>query len=188
MDFYDPTPDPNLLSQGDIIRDFIFIDPPEQIFLVRDPPATVVNNENLSPETVVQLKRVERQSSVADAFHDGKEAVVVDALLANVAIISQSCDIDRKSFLTVATVRPISFIGNAEKQQTVRSQSHKVFGTFWLPGVENVLAESYVDLSLIFSVRREVLVHKINDRILGLLPEPRQRLQWSIIQHFGRPA
>ena len=186
MIIYDPSPNPLVLSQGDIIRNFIFPDPPDDVFLVRKPPPASTAPEEHTVGDPATTRSIIRQGTVTDAFADGKEAIVVDAILTNVAVISQSCDIDRKAFLAVATVIPIISIANRDKEDSVRAS--KMGGTYWLPEQPGILLESYIDLSLIFSVRRENLVARIGDRILGLSILARQKLQWTIVNHFGRPA
>ena len=136
------------------------------MFLVRKPPPASTAPEEHPVGDPATTRSIIRQGTVTDAFADGKEAIVVDAILTNVAVISQSCDIDRKAFLAVATVIPIISIANRDKEDSVRAS--KMGGTYWLPEQPGILLESYIDLSLIFSVRRENLVARIGDRILGL--------------------
>jgi hypothetical protein len=182
--YYDIPADPTLLWQGDIIKDFVVPDPPDRIFIVRNPPPSIpstipFNGKNLP------IRAIFTKGDLQDAFASTKEALVVDATLTNVAIVSQSCDIDRKPFLTVAVVRPISSVGNADRREALKKWE-KVFEYFWLPS-SAVLQESYIDLTLLYSVRAETLKAKINDRILSMSVSYRETFKYKVAQYFSRP-
>jgi hypothetical protein len=186
MDYYEPRPDPDLLWQGDVIRDFIVPIAPEKISIVRNPPLTIPSSieENGKIRPIRTIYGIE---DLPDPFASLSEALVVDAVLTKVAIVSHSCDIDRKPFLTVAIVNPISVVGNKERREDVKKWD-KVREYFWLPASEvNGLDESVIDLSLLYSVRAETLKAKIADRIVSMHESFRSKFQFKLAVYFHRP-
>ncbi|HUI31658.1 MAG TPA: hypothetical protein VLX91_15725 [Candidatus Acidoferrales bacterium] len=182
--YYEADPDPIQLWQGDVIRNFILPVPTEQVYIVRNPPDPLLPT-TFSGGKNIPIKAIYEPSDLQDAFFLGKEALLTDALLTNVAIISHSCDIDRKPFLTVAAVKPITVVTNKNRRENLKDL-YKVFEYFWLPLSDN-LEESIVDFSVTYSVKAEVLRAKLNDRILSLTPEYRTKLRHKLQQYFGRP-
>ncbi len=182
--YYDPTPDPNLLFQGDVIKDFVVPDPPDQIFIIRNPPEAIPLTIESNGKKLA-IRAILAKNDVPDPFASGKEALIVDAILTRVAIISQSCDIDRKPFLTVAVVRPITSVGNKYRRENLQKWN-KVFEYFWLPSSQ-VLEESFIDLTLLYSVRSETLKTKIGDRILSMTANYRNTFKYKVAQYFNRP-
>jgi hypothetical protein len=183
---YDVNPDPNTLYQGDIIDKFILPDPPEEALIVRPSETTQLPLGQTRADEVGDIVRVATPEQLRDAFSRGREAIVVSATLTRVAIISQSCDIQRKPFATVAAVRAMRLIHSDQKKADIRRIDRKL-EYFWLPA-HGDFEESFVDLTLVYSVRRETLVLALPNRILSLSENWRHNLQWAIIQYFGRPA
>jgi hypothetical protein len=182
--FYDPAPDPSLLWQGDIIRNFVVPAPPERVLILRDPPETVptsipFNNKNL------QIRAIFEKDDLIDAYSLTRESLYVDSVLTNVAIVSHSCDIDRKPFLTLAVVSPITSIDNLSRRENLKTW-HRVFECFWLPAA-NGLEDSFIDLTLLFPARRETVIAKLNDRVLSMTPEYRTKFKYKLGQYLTRP-
>jgi hypothetical protein len=179
---YEPNPDPTTLFQGDILSNFILPEPPDKALIARPTIGDAGQNPSHAGETV----RVFGQAELTDAFHSGKEAVLVEATLSTVAVLSQSCDVQRKAFLTVAAVRPMRLIQSEQRKSEIR-RADRVFENFGLPPTDD-FEESFVDLTLLYSVRRENLIAHLPNRLLSMTNLFRQTFQWAIVQYFGRPA
>jgi hypothetical protein len=184
MDYYDPNPDPNSLLQGDVIRDFIIPIAPAKISIVRNPPPTIPSSIE-DKGKILQVRTIYGSEELPDSFASLHEVIVNDAILTKVAIVSHSCDIDRKQFLTVALVMPISSVGNKERREAVKKWN-KVYEHFWLPE-SSALEESVIDLTLLYSVRSETLKAKIADRILSMDEVYRYTFKKKLCQYFDRP-
>lgn len=182
--YYEESPDQAQLWQGDVLSNFVLPVPTAQVYLVRNPPlpmlpTTLVEGKNIPIRAVYEL------NDLTDAFSSTKEALLTDSLKTNVAIISHSCDIDRKPFLTVALVKPLSSVPNKGRREDLK-RNDRAFEYFWLPG-STALEESVVDFTLVFSVKAELLKAKIADRLLSMTAEYRYKFKYKIAQYFGRP-
>lgn len=182
--FYEPSPDPRLLWQGDIIRNFIVPGPLETVLIVRDPPPPIPSTTLLNGRSL-PIRAIFSREDLVDAYALNKETLVVDSSLTIVAIVSQSCDIDRKPFLTLAVVSPITLVTNLSRKEELKRWD-RVFENFWLPP-ENGIEESFVDLTLLFSVPRDALIGKIGDRILSMTADYRNKFKYKLAQYFSRP-
>ncbi len=177
---YNHAPDPAVLYQGDILRDFLFLQLPEKPHILQ---SSAIHQEGDQPQLFVVRDREE----VPQAFANGRpEALVISATLTNVAIVSQSCDIQRKPFVTVAAVRPMSSIEGEKKKDDIRNL-HRRFEYFALPS-DTDFEESYVDLTLLFSIENSVLKSYIGSRVRSMDTGLRQNFQFALILYFGRPA
>jgi len=180
---YEPNPDSNTLFQGDGIAKFLLPEPTEKPLIAR--PVEVPTS--VAPESGQNdILRVFGQDKLADAFAGGREAIVVGATLSTVVVISQSCDVQRQPFLTVAAVRPIRLIENTQRREDVK-RIDRVLQYFALPAGPNI-EESFVDLTLLYSVPRELLISCLPNRLFSMTSSFRQSFQWAIMQFFGRPA
>ncbi|MBI2429486.1 MAG: hypothetical protein HYV29_11960 [Ignavibacteriales bacterium] len=182
--FYDPIPDPKLLSQGDVLNNFVIPVLQERLAIVRNPPSGHQLNFQINGKEI-PLKAIYEKDDLPDAFATNKESLIVDSIKTQVAIISQSCDIDRKPFLTIAVVHPIQNISSQSKRDDLKRWD-RVFECFWLPSEGN-FAESYIDLSLLFSVHRDVLLPRIVDRVLAMTSDYRYKLKHKFAQFYSRP-
>ena len=180
---YEPAPDPNPLFQGDGIARFVLPEPTQKPLIARPLGVPVSASSECDPKDIL---RVFGQDQLADAFYGGREAIVVGATLSTVVVISQSCDVQRKPFLTVAAVRPIRLIENTQRREDVK-RIDRVLQYFALPAGPNI-EESFVDLTLLYSVPRELLVSVLPNRLFSMTTSFRQNFQWAIMQFFGRPA
>ncbi len=182
--YYETNPDPTKLSQGDVLKNFILPVPIKQVFIVRNPPDPLLPT-TLSGGRNIPIKAIYELSDLQDAFSSTTEAMLTDALQTNVAIVSHSCDIDWKPFLTIAAVKPISFVTGKGRREDVK-RTDKVFEYFWLPE-STILEESVIDFTLLYSVKAETLKAKLADRILSMTPDYRYKLKYKIAQYFERP-
>ncbi len=135
--------------QGDILLNYNFITPP-----IGKP---YVFKENGTSSSVVALDSLQAPYAV-----DNKEKLIVNSFLANAMIITQTCDLQRRDFISVCPVFPFTTIKNklAENswgEQRINSfitdiKSQKVNYYFYLPpySLDTIqVPESYVDLQVI---------------------------------------
>lgn len=181
---YEPNPNPATLFQGDILSNFILPEPPDKALIAR--PTSSEAGQNRGSSQAGEMVRIFGPAELTDAFHSGKEAVLVEATLSTVAVLSQSCDVQRKPFVTVAAVRPMRLIQSEQRKAEIR-RIDRAFETFGLPASEK-FEESFIDLTLLYSVRRESLTSQLPGRLLSMTSIFRQTFQWAVVQYFGRPA
>jgi hypothetical protein len=170
--FYEYNPDPIRLYQGDIIKNFPVTELPENIKLVR----LKEKGENYSEAFVYDKDQID------NAFENGSEVILANATLMNVMILSQTCDIEHREFVSIAPVFNIYNIEKSAKREAVRKG--KTFYRFFLPSSEN-FQESFLDITTINSVKRVTL--KIENRILSLSHYGRHHLVYFINSYFNRP-
>lgn len=180
---YEANPDLNTLFQGDGIAKFVLPEPTQKPLIARPLEVPQSASSESEPKDIL---RVFGQDELADAFSGGREAIVVGATLSTVVVISQSCDVQRKPFLTVAAVRPMRLIENTQRREDVK-RLDRVLEYFALPPGPNI-EESFVDLTLLYSVPRKLLVTFLPNRLFSMTSSFRQSFQWAIMQFFGRPA
>ncbi len=183
---YEPNPDTGKLFQGDILLNFILPDPPDKALIVRPVDGGDRQNPPTASAQEAEAIKVFSYAELPDAFSRGKEAVLVEATLSTVAILSQSCDVQRKPFLTVAAVRPMRLIQSEQRKADIR-RPDRAFEHFALPPAPN-FEESFIDLTLLYSVRRDYLLLHLPHRLFSMDSVLRQTFQWAVVQYFGRPA
>ena len=186
MIHYDLLPQP-VLSQGDVIKEFFIAFIPENPVILRKINDPKFQQYTSPAEQPIDLVGIYNLEDLDDKFQNGREeASMVQSNLFTISIISQSCDIDNKDFLSVGIVRKISEAGE-NKQDSIRQG--KNFGTFWLPPTE-IFPESFIDLSMIFSIQKKdtILKSMISKRLLSLTYEYRSQLRWRLQNFLGRPA
>lgn len=170
--FYEPNPDPKIFFQGDILIDFPVTILPDTIKIVR-------LQEKLKDFSVA---RVYERDKLEDAFVNGSEPVLAKASLMKIMILSQTCDIEHRDFISIAPVFPITNIENKSKRESIRKK--KVLYRFHLPS-EGDFEESFLDITTINSVRRTTL--KLENRTLSLSHFGRSHLVFFIYNYFNRP-
>jgi len=170
--FYESNPDPIRLYQGDIIKNFPVAVLPESVKVVRFKK----KRQNYSEALIYSKDRLD------DAFENGSEVILASSTLMNVMILSQTCDIEHREFVSIAPVFDINNIKNRSKRDAVRNG--KTFYRFYLPKLVS-FQESFLDITTINSIRRATL--KIEDRILSLSHFGRSHLSYFIFNYFNRP-
>jgi len=170
--FYESRPDQGKLFQGDIIEKFPVVTLPEDIKIVRFKERF----EDYSEATVHRIDKLDV------AFNAGTEAILVQASLMDIMVISQTCDIYHRDFVTIAPIFPLSNVDKKSQQKAIIDR--KTFYRFYLPLINN-FPESYLDITTINSVKLENL--KIDNRILSLSDFGRSHLTYFINNYFNRP-
>lgn len=170
--FYEPRPDATRFFQGDILENFPVTILPETVKIVR-------LQEKLQDFSIA---RVYERDKLDDAFINGTEPILAKASLMNIMILSQTCDIQNREFLSLAPVFPMANIESRSKQEAIRKR--KVFYRFHLPP-EGEFEESFLDITTINSVRRSALI--LQNRILSLSHFGRSHFTFFIYNYFNRP-
>ena len=171
--------------QGDILKDFHFI------VQGLGPPLALVRNG-----TEIQVSPLQELNN---PYSEGKkENLIVNSFMSNAMIITQSCDIDRRDYINVCPVHPISNIRQRESLRGLTGNRidnlikdirlQKVNYYFYLPQTqfENLLLEeSYVDLQLFNSVPAENI--KQYQKQVSLSDKGRHWLSYKLSTFLGRP-
>ncbi len=157
------------IYQGDVFKDQIVITIPPNIQILRE-----IENREFKSFNLEEL---------SDAFeHKEGELTVVHAVKTNIIILSQTCDIERREFISIAPVFPLIKIESEKKKESIRN--HKFNYRFYI-AESDVLSESYAELSLINSIKKEILI--LDKRICSLSDYSRQWLQYTLNRYFCRP-
>ncbi|MBU0606475.1 MAG: hypothetical protein KKI08_01260 [Armatimonadetes bacterium] len=171
---YAEAPRQDILYQGDVFEDVIVVEPPQEILVVTRHPRY---------RTLLRTALLEDSPY---AFPNGRDAIIAEATRIHVAIMSQSCDVQRKQFVTLAAVLPLpSDWGSGKRQDVQRIDKH--LDSFYLAAAGG-FPESIIQFTMLYSVQREKLLAQRHKRILTLSLEARQRLQYKFGNFFFRPA
>lgn len=170
--FYELNQDPKRFFQGDILKNFPVTILPDIIKIVR-------LQDKLKNFSVAH---VYEKDKLKDAFVNGSEPVLAKASLMNIMILSQTCDIEHRDFISIAPIFPITNIENKSKREVIRKK--RVLYRFHLPA-EGKFEESFLDITTINSVRRTTL--KLEHRTLSLSHFGRSHLIYFIYNYFNRP-
>ena len=169
---YDPSPKSSTLFQGDVLRSVVVVHPPEAIMLVRDENGEV---------------RIVPSDQAEDAFPEGRDAIVAAATMTDVAIISQTCDINSKPFVTVAAVKPTSELNGWSEKAHLHALTLKSWFQYFPLEASGNFQASVIDFTQTFSLTRETVSSHMSRRILSLDPRHRVLLQHKLEFFFARP-
>jgi hypothetical protein len=161
--------DPNTLYQGDIISEFPFF-----IF---------ENSKSIRKSGTNSFETDETTNE------EGRSLFAIEAKKQLVLILSQTCDIQRRSNIIICPIYDLNeFIRdntiNADRARDIRSR--KIQYWFYLPR-NSTINESIADFQTMIYVPRSVISEYINKRILTLSSLGRHHLSWSLATYFGRP-
>jgi hypothetical protein len=157
-----------VLYQGDIVNDFPFC----------------LFENNLS------LRKNEDGTFIAGEADGDRHLFAVEAKKQQVMILSQTCDVQRRSNVIVCPVYNLQeFITdntiNTERARAIRER--RIYYWFYLPQY-NALPESIADMQTMIYVPRVEIEKYIPSRIMSLNDLGRHHLAWSLATFFGRPA
>ncbi len=164
-DFVDKT----TLFQGDIIDDFPFY-----------------NFENSYPIKKDAGGRFELDGD----DNSDRSVLAVETKKQKVIILSQTCDIQRRSNVIVCPVYELKEVvdGGAINLKRVEAlKSRRIYYWFYLPEFQ-VLQESFADLQTMVYVPRDIIEKYVTKRAVSLSDLGRHHLAWSLATYFGRPA
>lgn len=161
--------DSSTLYQGDIIRDFPFY--------IFDKEQSVVKTENGYTHADTQNE-------------EDRSLFVVEARRQRIMLLSQSCDIQRRSNIVICPVYAMEKIVSEQaiKTETLKSiRARRIKYWFYLPAF-NDFPESIADFQTMTYVPRETVSAYLNKRDVILNDLGRHHLAWSLATYFGRPA
>lgn len=191
-DWYDREPDLTSFYQGDIIRDVPIIFLPDKIskwFILRPGANSKKHVDDILRGEICKWFEASPAGQLKDAwkFGDGQEYVAARAFLVNAIILTQTCDLENRSYYQVAPVYP-------ETQQKASSldklRENRLYYAFYLPAVAPYIStNSYADLSHTCIVPkayfpRDSVVAMLAARLTNLA---RTALQEHLAEFFGRP-
>ena len=172
----------NFFPKAMYLRELFIAFIPETPIILRKPANPGFQRIENPPGPPIELVGQFSIEQLPDPFINGDESTMVQAGLFTGAIVSQSCDIDNKDFLSVAIVKPIDKIGGKNKQDSIREG--KTVGAFLLPPTAS-FSESFIDLSMIFSMHRSIPVPALPKRILSMTNDYRGVLRWRLSNFFA---
>jgi hypothetical protein len=119
MLYYADPPEGSGLLQGDVLRDIPVITLPESLLIYR-------NGKSTSPE-----------NDFLNKYTSGPESVVVNSYKTNVLIISHTCDIQRREFISFVPVFPLHRISNPSHKKLLKEKKIKYYiGSIYPPMVK----------------------------------------------------
>lgn len=175
---------PDAIYQGDIIVNFNFIVPP-----LGEPTSLQQTKDSLNKVPL---------SKLTNAYSRGSESLIVNSFRTNGMIITQTCDIQRRKYISLCPVHPMINIENelAEEgfgKKRIRDfidtlQKQKINYYFYLPEItvnKVKLEEGYADLQVINSVPTQNISNY--QRLVTLSDKGRHWLDYKLMNLFGRP-
>jgi len=190
-DWYDSAPDYTSFYQGDIIHDVPVIFLPDKIskWLILRPnlQGKKLIDEVLGGE-ICKWFTAHPEGQLTDKWQYGKreEYVAAKAQLMNVALLTQTCDIERRSYYQIAPLYP-----EAEQQAKVEQlRKNELNYAFYLPAFAPYIQEnSYLDFAHTTLIPKAYFPkNTIKDRLSARLSEvARRELQDQLKHYFSRP-
>ncbi len=158
------------LYQGDVVNDFPFY--------LFDSGLPIKKNE---------AGHFEMDSSSRE---EDRALFAIETKKQMVMILSQSCDIQRRTNVIVCPVYNLQeFVTdntiNADRAKSLKER--KIYYWFYLPAY-NQLPEALADLQTMIYVPKTTIEKYLPKRIATLNDLGRHHLAWSLATYFGRPA
>ncbi len=170
MFYADELPEPDRIYQGDIFKEQIIITIPPDLKLLR-----LDDDERYVLYALDELENAFKGNS--------SEALVANAVQTNVIVLSNTCDIDHREFVSIAPLFPLDIISNTDVQRSIKER--KINYMFFLPS-SGECPDSYADLNLINSVKKEIL--NLDNRTSSLSEYAQRWLQDTLYRYFCRPV
>ena len=192
QDWYDPNPDLTSFYQGDIIRDVPIIFLPDKIskwFILRPGSMSKKHVDDVLRGDICKWFESFPEGILKDKWQygDREEYVAAKAFMVSVGILTQTCDIEQRSYYQVAPIYPES----KQKPNTLdHLRENNLNYAFYLPAVAPHLPEnSYIELAHTCVVPkayfpRNQVTSMLSARLTDLA---RTALQEQIAGYFGRP-
>jgi len=130
--------------------------------------------------------------SQGDVFHDMEFPVLASdgtpsVRRTSLMLLSHDCDYDKPNnpYCLVASVSPLALVPSGNRENIRR---YRVINTFYLREVPDVLDESYVDIRLIATIDKGLLVQADREgrRAISLTEQAREALQDHLFLFFAR--
>jgi hypothetical protein len=192
QDWYDRNPDLTSFYQGDIIRDVPIVFLPDKTskwLILRPGPNSTKHIDDLLGGEFCKWLESTPEAQLKDAWKYGnsEELVAAKAVRMSVAILTQSCDLERRAYYQIAPVFPERLQKNSVIEQL---RGNELQYLFFLPAEAPHIAEhSYIELSQTCVVPKAYFPkNTVNQRLAARLSnEARTALQEKIAEYFGRP-
>lgn len=165
----------NYCFQGDVLQNIPILQAPDVIKIARV--------EELEGCASAEKYGVFNEEDVDDIYQNGPEIVLANGVRTKVILLSQTCDIQNRDFVVVAPVFDLKKVQNENRKKAIRDG--KINYRFYLPASDGSFCESYVDFSLLSSVKASLI--NVSNRILSLSDTYRPHLVWGLNRYFCRP-
>jgi len=191
-DWYEEDIDFTAFYQGDIIRDVPIIFLPEKTsrwFILRPGPNSKKHVDDILRGEICKWFESAPEGNLKDAWQHGdkEELVAAKAFLVNVIILTQTCDLERRSYYQIAPVYPET----KQKASALEPlRENNINYNFFLPVKAPYITEnSYADLSHSCAIPKAYFPkNSVASRIAARLTNhARTELQAQVANCFGRP-
>ncbi|MBV9888864.1 MAG: hypothetical protein JO119_20160 [Acidobacteria bacterium] len=190
QDWYDAEPDLTSFYQGDIIRDVPIIFLPDKIskwLLLRPDPKSKKHIDDVLGGEICKWFESFPEGQLADKWQYGEreEFVAAKALMINVMVLTQTCDLENRSYYQIAPIYP-----EARQKKIENLRNNDLTYAFFLPATAPYITEnSYVELShTCVAPKAYFPKNGVSQRLAARLSnEARTALQEKIAEYFGRP-
>lgn len=173
--YYVDDPVSGFFFQGDIFRDLYITPSSSAPLIVR----SVTNTKEIHQGGAL----LSTQENTEDFFSDDFETIAIKAIRTNIIIVSQTCDIQNREFVIIAPIFSLSRIESVTKARAIKEG--KTFYRFYFPAKEGVIEESYADLTLLNSIKKDLLPP--NKQLLSLTDFYRNHFTYNLNRFFCRP-
>jgi hypothetical protein len=191
-DCYEEEIDQTAFYQGDIIRDVPIIFLPDKIskwFILRPGANSKKHVDDVLRGDICKWFESTPAGQLKDAWQHGnsEEYVAAKASLVNVMILTQTCDLEHRSYYQIAPVYPES---NQKESALPNLRENNINYAFYLPAKAPYIPEnSYADLSHNCVVPKSYFPkNSVAERLAERLTNgARAALQAHMAHCFGRP-
>lgn len=166
--------------QGDVIDDFPFI------FFETRHVNMLRNSDGAGEPKKFEIEKVNAFPVPNTADH----LIAVEARRQKVVILSQTCDIQERNTIIVGPVFDITTAildGRMSEGQATSLRNRKPGYWFYLPKLDHVIEESYIDFQVIQYFPKSLIVANLANRSLAMDHWGRHHLGWALSAFFGRP-
>jgi hypothetical protein len=178
--------------QGDIVRDVPIIFLPDKIskwFVLRPGPNSKKHVDDVLRGEICKWFEATPEGQLRDAWQHGEkeELVAAKAFRADAIILTQTCDLENRSYYQVAPVYPATR-QKASSLEVLRENG--INSAFYLPALApHIVENSYAELSHTCVVPKAYFVKNAVVQMLSarLSDYARTELQAHIAHYFGRP-
>lgn len=183
-DWYDANPDPSDFYQGDILEGvpLVFMPPAGSGKWVLLRPSYPVTLEQALSGNTPKSFRPYVAGTAPDEWAIADELVLARATKRMIMVITQTCDLERRSFVQVA---PIYAAHTLTDKKQASLEKNEVNYLFFLPQSEPLREKCFAELSQISSVHNSYL--REAKLIKRLSNEGRAHLQKHLASFHGRP-
>jgi hypothetical protein len=191
-DWYDPNPDLTSFYQGDVVRDVPVVFLPDKIskwFVLRPDERSKKHVDDVLKGEICKWFESFPEGQLRDRWQYGnrEEYVAAKAFLMNVAILTQTCDLEHRNYYQIAPLYP----ERAEKESALEHlRANDLNYAFYLPAYAPHIPEnSFANLAQTSFIPKAYFPKNTVEQRLGarLTHLARTGLQEQLANYFGRP-